>query len=203
MKKVWTDPVGNIIPANRITQLEKKKERLADKIKKVAVKISQELSALKMLIERASLEVYREVMNNKKIDISKKKGNYTWFNFDKTTKVEIEISEKVDFDSFLIDSCKTKLDSFLNSNITTENQFIKQLVLDAFQTTKGRLDTQRVMGLLKYKSKIDNKLFHSAMDDLENSISREFRKKYSRVWLKDAEGEWVNIPLNYSDVAAS
>lgn len=203
MGKKWIDPAGNVIPANRVTPLEKRKERFADKIKKNAIKISQELSALKGLIETSSSEIYQEVMQEKNIDIKKKKGNFTWFNFDRTIKIEIERNDKTEFDSILIDSCKTKLDTFLSTNINTENQFIKQLILDAFQTTKGRLDTQRVMSLLKYKSKINNELFLSAMEDLENSITREFRKRYSRVWLKDADGEWVNIPLNYSDVGAS
>jgi hypothetical protein len=201
MKKVWKDPVGNIIPVDRVTPLERKKEKYAEKISKTALKVSEDLSSLKELIEKSSLEIYREVMEDRDVDLSKRKGNYTWYNFDKTIKVEIERSEKTDFDSFLIDACKTKLDSFLDTNVTTENQFIKQLILDAFQTTRGRLDTQRVMSLLKYRSKIEDKLFHSAMDDLENAITREFRKKYSRVWSKNQEnGDWINIPLNYSDV---
>jgi uncharacterized membrane-anchored protein YjiN (DUF445 family) len=200
MKKKWIDPAGNFIPANRVTPLEKKKERYADKIRKTALKISGELSELKELIEKASSEIYKETMSEKNVDIRNKKGNFVWYNFDRTIKIEIVRNDRIDFDTVLIDACKAKLDTFLETNINTENQFIKQLILDAFQTTKGRLDTKRVMGLLKYRSKIDNELFISAMDDLEQSITREFRKRYSRVWLKDDNGEWINIPLDYSDV---
>ncbi len=202
--KQWVDASGNIVPAAMITPLDKKKESYADRIRKKAERASKLLSDLKMIVEAASDDLYARIMKKKGLKISDRKGNYTWYNFDKSIKVEIDISERQVFDSFLIDACKCKLMNFLESEISSEDEFIKQLVLDAFETKGGKLDTKRVTSLLKYREKIRHQLYQDAMVYLEKAIDRQFVKKYSKVYVRNESTlEYEAIPLNYSDVKVS
>ena len=86
----------------------------------------------------------------------KGKGNFTWFNFDRSIKVEVSISDRIEFDDLGIIACKDKLNEFLDSNIESKDDAVKSMILDAFNNTKGELDAKKVMNLLRYKSKIKN-----------------------------------------------
>ena len=52
---------------------------------------------------------------------------------------------------------------FLKKSLNSTQEFNKDLILDAFQTRAGKLDTKKIMYLLKYEDKIK---------DLENEISK-------------------------------
>ncbi len=207
MKKQWVNPTGSSIPTNQVTRIEKKKERYADKILKLALRASSQLSALKKIVEELSLEIFIAVMSDRNVDISKRKGNYTWFNYERTIKIEISMPHKMTFDDMLITSCISKLDEYLNLrvsdlNLESSDEYIllKELILGAFKTTHGRLDPVRVMDILKWRNRIKHELFQSALDDLEESIVRVFIKKYSRISTRLDDGSYEAIPLNYSDV---
>lgn len=198
--KIWKDEAGNVIPANRITKSEKLRERYSERILKEAKNANKILKAVKELVHKASQEVFDMVAKENEIDLSKHKGNFTWFNFDRSIKIEININMRIVFDSILIAGCKDKLMTFIDTTVSSSDSFVKEIILEAFNTSTGNLDTRRVMGLLKYRDKVKNPLFKEAMDMLSNSIQRPDSKLYSRVWLKNAEGEYVNIDLNYSSI---
>ena len=82
----------------------------------------------------------------------------------------------------------------------TKEDFIKQMITDAFSTTKGKLDAKKVMSLLRYKSKVKTPLFLEAMDHLENSIRRPDSKQYFRVFGKLEDGSYQLIDLNFSSI---
>lgn len=198
--KVWKDEAGNVIPANRITKSEKIREKHAEQILKDAKKASEFLRLLKEKVNHATEEVMATVAEENKIDMTKRKGNFTWFNFDRSVKIEISINERIVFDDMLIAACKEKLMSFIDTTVSGTEEFVKDLILDAFNTAQGRLDTRKVMSLLKYQKRIKNNLFQEAMDLLTNAIRRPDSKTYSRVWIKNAKGEYENIDLNYSSL---
>lgn len=200
--KTWKDETGLEIPTSRISPLEKKMERNATKIVKEAKKVNNYLIALKKLIEAYSNEVYTDFLKENSLKAVDRKGNFTWYNFDRSIKIEININDIIQFDDMLIQGCKEKLDEFLESSITGVESFIKDLILDAFETSRGKLDTRKVMALLKHKSKIKDKRYHEAMDLLERSIRRPDSKRYSRVWERDEEGKYQSIDLNFSSVEA-
>ena len=74
------------------------------------------------------------------------------------------------------------------------------MVLDAFETSRGKLDARKVFGLIRYKSKINNVLFQAAVKLLEQSIRRPESRTYFRVWTKDENGKYNNINLNFSSI---
>lgn len=200
-EKFWTDETGNQTENYRLFRHEKVMEKNAHKIFKGAIKINESLAAFKEEVEKLCKEVHEQYLKDKNLDqIGKGKGNFTWFNFDRSIKIETSISERITFDDIGIKTCKELLNDFLDESIESKNHVIKEMVNDAFNTSRGKLDAKKVMNLLRYRSKVKHPKFQKAMDVLEDSIRRPSSKTYFRIWAKDENGEYQNIDLNFSSI---
>lgn len=197
--KMWKDETGLNIPTSRLTKAEKLKEKYSATLYNKAKNVSAKLSEFKTQIAEMCQEVFDAHMDEANVKTTGK-GNFIWYNFDHSIKIEVSVSERIGFDDLEIAACKSKLDEFLDLNVQTKDDFIKALVLDAFETSKGKLDAKKVMSLLRHKSKITSPLFQEAMVLLEKSIRRPESKTYFRIWGKDAEGKYQNIDLNFSSL---
>lgn len=198
-QKTWTDEAGMEIPITRITAEERNRERQAARLLAEARKINAALEAFKEHVASTCTAVYNAYMAERKIT-APVKGNFTWFNFDRSIKIEVSVNERIEFDDMALSACRAKLNEFLEGAIDSKVEFIKDLVNEAFSTSRGRLDSKKVMSLLKYKSKIKEAAFTEAMDYLEQSIRRSTSKTYFRVWEKNAGGEYDAIDLNFSSI---
>ena len=198
--KMWYDEKKQAVPYARTTKSERLMERNSHRLLKEALKINAGLVELKELTRVLSHEAYLAFMEETNNAGKPRKGNFTWFNFDRSIKIEVSISERIEFDDLHLAVCKDKLDEFLNINVESKDEFIKQLIMDAFATTKGNLDVKKLMGLLRYRSKIKAPLFQEAMAALEDGIRRPDSKTYFRIWLKDSENKYQNIDLNFSNI---
>jgi hypothetical protein len=197
-EKFWKDEKGVPVPVDRISDLEKKKERYSLKIAKDAIKINQQLTTYKDSIRDLCREVYESVLTEE--ERSKAKGSFTWYNFDGTIRIEVKINENIDFDTILIEKCKQKLMDIVGESIKPKLQFVKELVLSAFQTSKGKLDTKKIMSLKKYASRIKDVRYQEAMELLDQSIRRPDSKTYFKVSVRDENGAYQNIELNFSSI---
>lgn len=195
----WIDESGNKIPYTRTTKTERLMETKSAKLLRDAKSLHDKLSEYKTLFADVCEEVYRKFLAEKELSTDRK-GNFTWYNFDRSIKVEISITERVTFDDLLITSAREKLNEFLTENINGKLEFVKELVIDAFKTSKGQLDSKKVMNLLKYRGKIKDKLYQSAMEDIENSIRRPSSRRYFRISERDSDGEYKAVDLNFSSI---
>lgn len=197
--KLWIDDHSIPCPVTRIKKSEKLKEKEAFNLATDALRINKALVDFKAKIQDICNKVYEAVSteNNIKKDT---KGNYTWFNYNRSIKVETNISERIDFDGMLIEMCKAKLNEFIDKNLSGVDELVKNLVNDAFQNTKGKLDSKKVLSLLKYRSKIKHQDFQDALDLLEKSIFRPSSKQYFRIAIKDDSGEFKYVEMNFSNV---
>ena len=199
-KKKWIDEAGNEIPAHRITVAEKIAEKHSFYLFGLAINVNEQLRLIKEAVLSCSNEVYEAVMTENGVDVSKRKGNFTWFSFDRSIKIEVAINELVVFDDVTITACREKLMQFLKKSLNSTQEFIKDLILDAFQTRAGKLDTKKIMYLLKYEDKIKDQLYSDAMDLLKKSIRKPSKKTYYRIWKRNSSGEYDNIELNFSSI---
>ncbi len=197
--KLWKDEGGFEIPYSRTTQSERLMERKSGKLFKSASSLNEKLSLFKNEVRAICTEVYEKYMEEQNSD-KKHKGNFTWYNFNRSIKVEVSVNERIEFDDLGIIACKDKLDEFLSNKIESKDEFIKQMLMDAFETSRGNLDTKKVMNLLRYRSKISAKAFQEALDLIEKSIRRPDSKTYFRIWAKNAEGKYQNLDLNFSSI---
>jgi hypothetical protein len=195
----WTDEAGMAIPFNRISKSEKVKEATSSSLIKDALGIQSMLFSFKTKIEKAMDDVVNSLIEEKKLP-KNSKGNHTFYNFDKSIKIEVDAKDNLRFDEALIAAARQQLDAFISDNVQGTDDIIRQLINSAFQNTKGGLDSKKVMSLFKYKTKIKDNRFIKALELIEQSISRPSSKKYFRVWAKDADGQYQNIDLNFSSL---
>lgn len=197
----WIDETGNQTQYNRLYKHEKLAEKYSAKMLKEGLRINNALAEFKALVVQACAELQEQYMKDKELEvIGQGKGNFTWYNFDRSIKIESAVHDQITFDDNGIESCKTLLDQFIDENIESKDIVIKELVNDAFSTSRGKLDAKKVMNLLRYRSKIKYPLFQKAMDMLEESIRRPSSRTYFRIWAKDHNGEYQNIDLNFSSI---
>lgn len=195
----WKDETGRLIPVKYIPGIERQKEKVAATIITKSLELNKKLQEFKTEVSKLCDEVYQKAMEKNNVD-NATKGNFTFFNFDRSVKIEVSISERIDFDDLTIQACKQKLDEFLNENLDAKQEFVKELVTDAFSTSKGKLDSKKVMSLMRYRGKIKSPLFQDALDLLADSIRRPDSRKYFRVWERTADGKYELIDLNFSSI---
>ncbi len=196
--RTWKNEDGFSIETKRLTKTEKLKEISAFALAKEAVAVHNQLAKYKDHIREICQKVYDTYMEEK--GANKTKGNFTWYNFDMSIKIEVSINEAITFDDLGIAACKEKLKSFINTSVDAKNEFIKDLVMAAFETKRGKLDSNKVMGLLRYRTKIDHEEFQEALNLIEESIRRPKSRTYFRIWAKDEAGSYQNIDLNLSSI---
>lgn len=197
---MWNDEAGVSIPFNRITKAERLMERHSAKILRDATAVNAKLVALRDTISELSMEAYEAFMEEKNSN-KESKGNFTWYNFNRSIKVEVSISEAIQFDDLTITAAKEKFQQFLEENVTSKIDFVKQMITDAFETQRNaKLDAKRVLSLIRYESKINNALFSEAVKLIQESIRRPKSKTYFRVWVKDESGAYKNVELNLSSL---
>src|SRR5205085_9242937 len=119
------------------------------KLAKEALKISTQLTSFKVMIKNMCNDVFEKVMTEKERQKATK-GNFTWYNFDGSIKIEVSINENIEFDGMLIEKCKQLLLEMVGESINSDKAFIKEQVMRVFQTSKGKLDTKKIMNLRKY-----------------------------------------------------
>jgi hypothetical protein len=198
--QLWIDESETSIPYNRTTKVERLMERSSAKILKEALVVNKKLVAFRDTISDLSMEAYEAFMASKN-STKETKGNFTWYNFNRSIKIEVSISEALQFDDMTIEAAKDKFDAFLDENVTSKNDFVKPMIIDAFETQRNsKLDTKRVLGLMRYESKINNPMFSEAVKLIQESIRRSKSKTYYRVWVKDENGQYQNIDLNLSSL---
>jgi hypothetical protein len=197
--KQWTDEAGNTIPFDRTTKYERAAENTVYSIATKAHKIHEALAEFKDTI-RAEADRLYALFTKENGQIGKGKGSATFFNFDRSIKVSVKVNDQITFDENTLDLAKTKLDELLNDGLKGAKDFVKPLVMDAFHQTNGRLDTKRVLGLRRYADRVRDPRYAEAMSLIDKAVRRPSSKEYFQVWVRDANGEYQDIQLNFASI---
>lgn len=199
----WTDADGNKVPFKFIPASDRKKESIAGKIVKGALKIERDLANFYEEVEAGYNEVYRQMLEDYELRYNKErkiKGSYSWYNFDKSIKIEASMNDLVKWDEAMMSEARQELDTYLGLNLTDANELIRGLVQSAFHNSKGMIDTGKVFQLLKYEGKIKQKNFANACRLMRGAQSVASSKKYTRIWVREADGSYRNVNLNFSSL---
>lgn len=196
MSKIWINHEGLTVPAAYVPKIDKKKDRVCSSYLKKAKSINDRLTKFKVDLLNKCDEIYQEMLEDADVKTGKK-GNFTITSFDKGIKIDVSISEKINFDDN-INLAQLKINEFLESKTVGIDPALSEIVNHAFTTTKGRLDTKRILSL--FSLKIKDKLWLKAMELIRKSITRNVSKRYVRIWERDAEGQYHAIELNFSSI---
>lgn len=193
----WIDGAGNPIPPKYIGAVEKRRERLVEKLIKRSKKLNRQLAAFRALALEDIEKYLTELEERYKINARTREGNKMLSNFSNTQRLEIRVSKYIEFDERLA-LAKEKIETCINKWSKGANGKLMLLVRDAFKVDKkGNIDKARVLGLKKLN--IKDKDWKQAMEIISDSIQVVDSRTYLRFSLKDDEGRWRTIPL---DIAA-
>jgi hypothetical protein len=196
--KVFTDHHGNEIPAAYIHKIDKQKDATAKKLHAKAVKLSKALQEFKNEALTQCDALYEQMLEENKVTIRENaRGGYSIMTIDKAIKVEITISETISFNE-KIDFAQSKIKEYLAEKTQGVDNDLQLLVNEAFKTRKGRLDTKRVIGLLKLN--ITHRLWVEAMELIKQSIEQNNTKRYMRIWERQQDGGYGNIKLDFASI---
>lgn len=198
--KVWKDAKGDPIPYTRTTALERLQERNAHKLLAEALRVEKALLSLKELVLEKHGEVIAAHEKAAGVDLKKTKGNKVWHSFDRSIQVEADNQERIEFDGLLITSARELLHEYLSEKLSSDDEFLVEMVTKAFETTNGKLDSKRVMHLVSYKHKVKAAKFQEAVALIEKSIRRTNAKMYFRVSVRQEDGSYKAVQLNFSAI---
>lgn len=200
----WIDATGNAVPLKYVSKTDISKEVHAGRVLKTALACEKALTELFSIINAATNDI--KLMIKQEYELKKDKphragkGSLTWYNFDRSLKVEADMNEIVKWDNALMTEALNLLNKYLQKNLSDGNTLIYDLVQSAFANTKGMIDTGKVFQILKHKDKIKANDFQKACELITQAQGIDRTKLYYRVWVKEEDGQYRNINLNFSNI---
>jgi hypothetical protein len=196
-KKTWYMHDGAEVPDAAVSPFDKKKEKVLVALAKKCEKLANELLLLKKEMYTKGDQLYTERLANKGLTDDVKKGNYTFFSYDKSLKLEMNVQESIMFGDE-IHIAQKKLNEYIEAVTASANSDIQQLIHNAFKTRKGSLDKARVLSL--FSLKIEHPLWKEAMDLIRESIQTNDSRRYGTISKQNTEGEYKVFNLNFSSI---
>jgi len=200
----WVNAAGDLVPYKFVPLIDRQKEKVAATLLADALSIEGKLLKLHAAMHLATQQVSALVKQEYAIKQGKEKkegkGSITWYNFDKSIKIEADVNDLVKWDSALMTEALHLLQQYLSGSLSDAQMLIKDMVSDGFSNSKGMIDSRRIFQLLKYESKIKDKRFLSACELIKQAQSIDTTKLYMRIWVKDDKGGYRNVNLNFSSI---
>ncbi|MFA5628151.1 MAG: DUF3164 family protein [Thiohalomonadaceae bacterium] len=192
------DQDGHLVPIKYIPEHDLRRHMMVTDIITKANKVSTVIRAFKDYVVSETNAFVEEMMKEGGIEPDKFRGNVTLYNFEKSSKIEvnnhdfISFSEKIGVARELIDEC-------LNEWTKGTKKELRLIVSKAFKTDKrGLLDTKRILDLLSYE--IEDPRWQKAMEVIKESISINKRKQYYSFRTKNEQDEWTRIILDFAGI---
>jgi hypothetical protein len=196
----WKDESGTAIPYNRITAFERSSEVTLYNLAVNANRINATLTEFKAKVKKEATRLYAQFLKENGGIIGKGKGGATFFNFDRSIKVEVSVNDQIVFDENTIGLAKNEMDLLMEEGLEGAKDFIKPILMDAFSTSNGKLDTKKVLGMKKWRSRVNHPRFDQMCEYIDKSIRIPSTKEYFRIWVRDEAGEYQNIQLNFASI---
>jgi hypothetical protein len=195
--KSWLDHSGQSVPIDYITAEDKRKERTVSKLLKKALAMNKALAAFKKEAFADVDKIYGEMLVQANIKSTTRKGNFTMYNFDKSVKIEVNVSDRIEFDEN-INFAQIKINEFLAEKTEGIDYDISIIANRAFKTTRGSLDTKKVLDLFSYK--INHPKWVEAMELIKKSISVNSSVRYMTFYQRGVNDRYEIVNLNYSNI---
>jgi hypothetical protein len=181
------DAQGRFVPESMIAPIDKTRDELVIELVNNAIATQQMLAEFRALAMRDTDAFITLSAEQYGVNLGGKKGNTTLFSFDGAYKIQIAISEKIQFDERL-QAAKALIDECITVWTQNSRDEIKVLVQDAFKTDKeGAISAGRVLALRRLN--ITDEKWQLAMKAIGESLqvvgSKEYIRFYRRVGTSD------------------
>jgi len=192
-----TDSQGRQVPSDMVKDIDKLRDQTVRAIAAKAFAMRDQLAAFKQEL-REELLAYLQLSSER---YGKKyggrKGNVALMTYDGSLKLILAVNESIVFDERL-QIAKSIIDECINRWSEGSRSEIRALVNNAFYVDKtGNINAARILGLRRLD--ISDPEWKRAMEAITESIQVSSSKEYLRVYTREDNGEYRQIPL---DVAA-
>lgn len=194
--KTLTDHRGYDVPVDLIQKSDLKKDKVAFKLLSKAEKINELLESFKKESFEMADDIYTSEAEKNGIK-EDAKGNFTFYSFDKSVRIEVTVSDRIEFDEH-IQFAQSKINEYLKLKTNGLDNELSQIINNAFSTTRGKLDTKRIIGL--FRLKIENSIWMEAMELIKKSMSSNSSKRYLSICKREENGEYKAVQLNFSAI---
>jgi hypothetical protein len=196
--KTYADKDGNQVPSGFIHKIDRDKHAMAERYAKKAQKLSDALKEFKEAFFEEADQLYQRSLDDAKVKRrDNAKGSYTISTIDKRIKCEVTVNEFMTFNDN-ISLAQEKLHEYLSTKTNSIDDDLKAIINSAFETSKGRLDVKRIIGLKKLN--IKDELWLAAMSLIDQSYEVRNTKRYGRIWILDEQGEYQNVCLDFASL---
>lgn len=200
---IWHDAKQLPVPFSRVLKPERLKEKAAEKLYKKATALSADLAAFHTEVKTICTQLYEEALQAMGADAQKSKGNFTWYNFDRSFKVEIDMKDRIEYDPIKLEAAKQKFDDYIAQHVAGNDDLIITLIKDAFTNTKGKVDNKKIQTLVSYKAKFSGAkyaLWHAGCDLLIAAATVVSSKRYTTFSVRQDDGSYQQLNLNFSSL---
>jgi len=192
-----TNTQGHQVPIKMVSDIDKLRDQTVRNISEKALNMKKQLEIFKQEL-RNELSSYLNLSAERYgKTYGGKKGNVSLMSFDGSIKLMLAVNESIVFDERL-QIAKSIIDDCINKWSKGSRSEIRALVNNAFYVDKaGNINTARILGLRRLD--ITDPDWKKAMEAITESIQVSGSKEYLRVYIREKNGEYKQVPL---DVAA-
>ena len=189
------DAKGNLVALSNIKAIDLVRDELVASLTELAIKQKAALVAFKKTMMTEVKTFVALSADEYNVKLGGKKGNITLMNFDSTLKIQLAVTELMQFDERL-QVAKQLVDECIHAWSDGASDRIRTLVEHAFQVDKeGQVSAGRILGLRKLN--MEDERWDRAMQAIADSIqvtdSKEYIRFYQRRTTDDA---WQAISLD-------
>lgn len=185
----WRTHDGMTVPESAVSPYDKKKEPKIQSMYKKLRDAKAKLAEVEDFVMRTADELNRD-----KYAANGREWNnlesYTLKSYDMSIKIESRKNSKIELNDD-VNLAIHAFNEYLDKLLTNQNADIRVLVTRAFSTNKGELNATRLTGLLSVA--INDPLWKKACDLLRSAMSTNSTKRYIKMYVKDANGEYVDV----------
>jgi len=194
------DAKGNLVPLENV----KPQHKLEDETVRKVVGFAEDLSAQ---IGRFRKHTFADLLSlttllAQEYDASKggKKGNTTFQTVDGCLKVQVQVSDFIDFGPE-IQIAKSLIDECLNEWAADSRPEIRSIVTRAFNTDKeGQINKSEIFMLMRLE--IEDERWQRAMTALKDAMRVTGSKSYLRFYKRDSpDADWTAITIDIAKAA--
>jgi len=190
----WIDGRGRVVPPRYIDPVVKARDRLVRRIAAKTQRLHEQMSTVKAEVLALVDGYLDQVAAGYDEDW---KGNAELVSFDGRLKVEVKISEALEFDERL-QVAKQKIDHCLRSWTGNARAEVRALINQAFQVdSKGRINVRSILTLRQLK--FDDPVWIDAMALIADSLRIRTTRRYVNVYQRHTNTDRFELlALNWS-----
>ena len=189
----WIDGQGLKVPLKHVSIEAQKRDKFVEEMTDSAQRLQTLIIAYKADMQKRLAEYLEEVAENYGEDWA---GNAKIRNFSQDKQVELKQALRLTFDETL-SVAKAKVDKCIARWAKGSSSEIVALVNQAFAVDrKGQVDVKAMLKLTDLA--IEDPTWVEAMEIVKKSITVESTKQYMNFHLKDSDGKFTPIVLQFS-----